>query len=180
MNSSPFAELSSCRKETQASTEIPDKPRAQILVGIGETSAAPARRAAVPPPARIAWQDRSRSRSRPFSGSTVHPSPRQATFALSGPFDVATENHVVGFFDRLDTGFELQRSARRLEFVQEHADDVLGAVVTEELAEGFLVPGNAVLFDKRQEILLGVALERRNAEARVLRQKIRGRAVQDW
>src|SRR3546814_8133833 len=46
------------------------------------------------------------------------------------------------------------------------------------LAERLLVPGDAGGLDPRDEVALGVALERRDAEAGVLRQEVRRRAVQ--
>src|SRR3546814_8054514 len=61
---------------------------------------------------------------------------------------------------------------------EQHVDDLLRGAVAEELAERLLVPGDAGRVDPRDEILLGVALQRRDTEARVLRQKVRRRAVQ--
>src|SRR3546814_7142152 len=49
---------------------------------------------------------------------------------------------------------------------------------SEQLAERLLVPGDAGGLDPRDEVALGVALERRDAEAGVLRQEVRRRAVQ--
>ena len=42
----------------------------------------------------------------------------------------------------------------------------------------FLVPGDAVLFDQRNKIVLGVSAQRRMAEPRIVGQKIRRRGVQ--
>src|SRR3546814_8090732 len=61
---------------------------------------------------------------------------------------------------------------------EQQVDDLLRGAVAEELAERLLVPGDAGRVDPRDEILLGVALQRRDTEARVLRQKVRRRAVQ--
>ncbi|MNY13231.1 hypothetical protein D3C86_1463580 [compost metagenome] len=49
-------------------------------------------------------------------------------------------------------------------FGTQHLDHVLGAVVTEQLAAMFLMPVNVVPAHQRQEILRGVARQRRPAE----------------
>ncbi|MNR02531.1 hypothetical protein D3C85_1183860 [compost metagenome] len=66
-----------------------------------------------------------------------------------------------------------QGHARRLHLVRQHTDDLLGAVVTEQLAQGLLVPGDAVALDHFQEVVLGEPLQRRQGEARVLAQEVR-------
>src|SRR3546814_13447949 len=47
---------------------------------------------------------------------------------------------------------------------EQHVDDLLRGAVAEELAERLLVPGDAGRVDPRDEILLGVALQRRATE----------------
>src|SRR3546814_13108044 len=61
---------------------------------------------------------------------------------------------------------------------EQHVDDLLRGAVAEALAERLLVPGDAGRVDPRDEILLGVALQRRATEPRVLRQKVPSRPVQ--
>src|SRR5438552_13570586 len=58
-------------------------------------------------------------------------------------------------------------------FRLEHRDDVERGAVAEELAELLLVVGDAVTLDETDELRRRVACERRAAEIRVLRQKVR-------
>jgi hypothetical protein len=54
--------------------------------------------------------------------------------------------------------------------VHQHRDDLARGAVAEELTQRLLVPGDAVLLDQREEILRGVAAQRRLDEMRVGRQ----------
>src|SRR5258706_14299228 len=99
-----------------------------------------------------------------------------------------------GSLDRRTRGLEVKRAAfapyashfARLPpfdtslcaFGAQHVDDLLRPPVAEELAEGLLVPGNAVGLDERDEIARRVTRERRAAEVGIGREKIRGRRME--
>lgn len=85
---------------------------------------------------------------------------------------------VFSAFDGAHRGLQAQVDAGLLALVQQHAEDVAGLVVAEQLAEFLLVVGHAVLGDQGDEIPLGEARQRRLAEVRVVRQKVAGLAVQ--
>ena len=59
----------------------------------------------------------------------------------------------------------------------EHGDDGLGGVVAEELAEGFFVVGDAVLFDEGDDVGWGVAGECGLCEVGVLGEEVFGATV---
>ncbi len=71
--------------------------------------------------------------------------------------------------DGLNGGLQAKFDARCLHFGQQHGDDLPGAVVTEQLAQGLLMPGDAVALDQGDEVGGCVPLESGYAEARVLR-----------
>ena len=75
--------------------------------------------------------------------------------------DVVTRKPARGLVDDRDCVSQPQHGTARLHLGQQHADDVLGAVVAEELAERLFVPGDAVLFDQRDEVVRRVARQRR-------------------
>ena len=80
-------------------------------------------------------------------------------------------------FDPLDRTGHIDANIGGGAFVQQHLDDLFGGVVAEQLAQLFLVIGDAVAFDHLDEMLRRVAGKRGLAEMRVGRQKIRwGRA----
>ena len=56
--------------------------------------------------------------------------------------------------------------------VEQHIDNLLGRAVAKQLAMIAFVIGNVVLFDQRDEIVLGVAGQRRDAKTGIGRQKI--------
>ena len=84
---------------------------------------------------------------------------------------------VVGLFDLLDRGVQVQAHARFVALIEEHFEDVAGFVIAEQLAEFLLVVGHAVLAHQFDEIPLGVAGQGRLAEVRVLREEIVGFGV---
>ncbi len=55
-------------------------------------------------------------------------------------------------------------------FGQQQIDNLLGGVVTEELAQGFLVPGDPVAVNQIDKIPLGITRQRRFTEMRIVRQ----------
>ena len=57
-------------------------------------------------------------------------------------------------------------------FGAQHLDDLLGAAVAEELAEGFLVVGDAVFFDEGDEIGGSVAGEGGFSEMRIFGEEV--------
>ena len=61
---------------------------------------------------------------------------------------------------------------------QQHGHDLPRRAVAEQLAQRLLVPGDAVLFDQGDEVVLGVAGQGRLAEVRVGRQERLGPRVQ--
>ncbi len=63
-------------------------------------------------------------------------------------------------------------------FSEQHGHDGAGRSVAEQLAERLLVVGDAMALDQRDEIILGVAGERRPAEVRIAGEKPVGRAMQ--
>ena len=60
----------------------------------------------------------------------------------------------------------------------EHGDDVVGGAVAEELAEGLLVVGNAVLVDEGDEVGGGVAAEGGLGEVGVVGEEVLGAGVE--
>lgn len=62
--------------------------------------------------------------------------------------------------DGEDVGGELNAGVCFSALAEEHIEDVVGGAVAEELAEGFLVVGDAVFFYQSNEVLRGVAGER--------------------
>ena len=73
------------------------------------------------------------------------------------------------FCDRLDPATAAHLDFRDRAFREEHLDDLARACIAEELAELFLVKGDAVFLDQRDEILRRVAGEGRGAKARIAR-----------
>ena len=69
--------------------------------------------------------------------------------------------------DGRDGRFQPQLRIHRLHFAKQHADDVLGAVIAKELAERLFVPGDAVFFDKGDEIARRITGERGFGEMRI-------------
>jgi hypothetical protein len=67
---------------------------------------------------------------------------------------------------------EAQIDAHAIAFCHKHGDHRLRRAVAEQLAEGFFVPGDAVLVDQGDEIVLSIAGQRRFAEMRVAGQEI--------
>ena len=61
-----------------------------------------------------------------------------------------------------------------LAFVEEHVEDVPGAVITEQLAMFALVVGNAVAFDHCNKIPLRETTQGGFAEMRIVRQEVVG------
>ena len=57
-------------------------------------------------------------------------------------------------------------------FSQQHGDYRLRRAVAEQLTQRFLVPGNTVLVDQGDEIVLGVARQGRFAEMRIGGQEV--------
>jgi len=76
--------------------------------------------------------------------------------------------------DPLDRDAQRQDRACRPQVVGEHADDLFGAVVTEQLAQGLFVPGDTGAVDAFDEVVLGEPLQGRGGEARVLAEEIGG------
>ena len=76
-----------------------------------------------------------------------------------------------------DAGGELDARVGLGALGQQHVEDVVGGAVAEELAEGLLVPGDAVLFDQREEVLRGEAGERGLGEMRVGGEEVFRRGV---
>ena len=93
-------------------------------------------------------------------------------FALAGQRGAEVAS-VVG--DLSDLG--LQPQGGGLHLGQQHRDNVLGAVVAEELPEGFFVPCNAVAIHEVDEIPLGITAERGLGEMLVFAQKVVGACV---
>src|SRR5258707_12151587 len=67
-------------------------------------------------------------------------------------------------------------AAGRLAFGQQHGHDLARRAVAEKLTQGLLVPGDAMLVDQGDEIVLGAARQRRFAEMRIARQERLGAA----
>ena len=59
--------------------------------------------------------------------------------------------------DGTDTGVKPQFSLRVPAFCEQHVDDLLGAVITEQLAELLFVKGNLMFGDKLDKIILRIA-----------------------
>src|SRR5438270_1640570 len=68
---------------------------------------------------------------------------------------------------RQDTRGELHTCVCGFALGEEHIEDVVSGTVTEELAEGLFMPGDAVLLDKAEEIVRSVACEGGFREVRV-------------
>ena len=96
--------------------------------------------------------------------------------ARTVPSAVVTMNASVGAVDARDGTRHPPFDAPAVALGLEHRDDVLRRVVAEELAELFLVIGDAVPLDERDEIARRVAGERGAAEIGVLRQIAAGLA----
>ena len=75
-------------------------------------------------------------------------------------------------------GGDVQKNGKPTVLVigQQHGNDLPRRTIAEKLAQGLFVPGDAVLFDQGDEIVLGVARQRRLAEMRVGRDKRLGPA----
>ena len=84
----------------------------------------------------------------------------------------------VDFGNAVDRCFHSHFCSCPLAFGQQHVEDILGAVLAEQLARGFFLMLNAVPVYQFQKILGRVALECGNAVVRVVRQEVGGRAVQ--
>ena len=97
-----------------------------------------------------------------------------AKLALIGHHDKA----VFVFRDRGDAHAQPQLRMGLAAFLQQHVDDLPRRAVAEQLPARLLVPGDAVALDQRDEVALGVAAQRRTAELRIVRQKIRRAGVQ--
>ncbi len=78
----------------------------------------------------------------------------------------------VEFADLLDRGVQVQAHAGLDALVEQHAEDVAGFVIAEQLAEFFLVVRHAVLGHQADEIPLGVAGQGRFAEVCVVREEV--------
>src|SRR5581483_7104259 len=91
---------------------------------------------------------------------------------------IGGDAEAIGFLDRRDAMGDPDIDARRGAFGQHHRHDLPCRAVAEKLAQGLLVPGDAMLVDQRDEIVLRVAGQRRFAEVRVLRQERAGIRVQ--
>ena len=76
--------------------------------------------------------------------------------------------------DPLNRDAQRQDHARRPHVVGQHADDLFGAVVAEQLAEGLFVPGDAGAVDAFDEVVLAEPLQGRSGEPRVLAEEVRG------
>ena len=76
--------------------------------------------------------------------------------------------------DPLDRDAQRQHHARRPHVVGQHADDLFGRVIAEELAEGLFVPGDAGAVDAFDEVVLAEPLQGRGREPRVLAEEVRG------
>ena len=63
-------------------------------------------------------------------------------------------------------------------FGQQHGDDLARRAIAEQLAECFLVIGDGMALNQRDEVSLRVAAQRRSAEVRVAGQKVVRRAVE--
>jgi hypothetical protein len=70
------------------------------------------------------------------------------------------------------------RALRVGALAQQQVEDVVGGAVAEELAEGLLVVGDAVLLDQGEEVLRGVAGERGLGEVRVGGEEVFRRGVE--
>ena len=70
------------------------------------------------------------------------------------PSDSAAVEPVADALDPVHAGAQRQHHARRPHVVGQHADDLFGAVVAEQLAQGLLVPGDARLIDPFDEVVL--------------------------
>ncbi len=78
-----------------------------------------------------------------------------------------------GFFDILDLGAQPQLDARLFHLGQQHVDDLARRAIAEQLAQGLFMPVDAVALHQGDEIRSAIAAERRNAEMRIGRKKLR-------
>ncbi len=79
--------------------------------------------------------------------------------------------------DFLDRGVQVQAHAGLDAFIEQHAEDVAGLVIAEQLAELFLVVRHAMLGNQSDKIPLGVAGQGRLAKVRVVREEVGGLGV---
>jgi len=82
-----------------------------------------------------------------------------------------------GAGDGGDVGLAADFDAGIAAFGEEHVEDLLSGTVAEELAEGFLVPGDAVVFDEGEEVLRGVAGEGGFGEVGIGGEEVSGAGV---
>jgi hypothetical protein len=99
---------------------------------------------------------------------------RAATHRAAGQADGEA---IRGLLDAVDAGGQPEVDGGRLQLLEQHVDDLPRRAVAEQLAERLLVVANAVALDELDEVVLGMALQRRDAEMRVLRQEILRRSV---
>ena len=85
---------------------------------------------------------------------------------------------MIGLVDAGDAMRHLHLDADGGAFGQQHGHDLPRRAVAEELAQRLLVPGDAVLLDQGDEVVLGVARQRRLAEMRIGRQERLGPAAE--
>lgn len=90
---------------------------------------------------------------------------------------VAMNDEFRGTLDFSDVGIEENLNGNGAGFRFEEVGDVGGGAVAEELAEGFLVIGDTMLFDESDEICGGEAREGRFGKMRIGREEIFGRAI---
>jgi len=69
--------------------------------------------------------------------------------------------------DRPHRRVQRQRDTALVALRLQHRDDLLGRSVAEQLPERLFVPGDAIGFDQSEEILRGVAAQRRFGEMRI-------------
>ena len=91
---------------------------------------------------------------------------------------VGLDAESVATVDRGDPAAEPQINPGGLAFGQQHGDDLVRRTVAEQLPEGLLVIGDAVFLDQGDEILRGIAGQRRAAEMGIARQEAFRRAAQ--
>ncbi len=78
---------------------------------------------------------------------------------------------LIALADGEDLGLELQGHAGPVALGQQNVDDLLGALVAEQLAQRLLVIVQAVPVHQIDEVLLGVARQRRLAEVGIRREE---------
>lgn len=87
--------------------------------------------------------------------------------AAIAAFGDSKAKSVVGAVDIVNGALHLQVDTGGLAFRQQHVHDLARRPGTEELAAGLFVVVDAVPFDQPDEIVLGVTLQRRDAESRI-------------